>query len=182
MTRIFVVVFAALTVVGLPSVVCAKGDVVRIVIEGQTLPKPLVITDPAIVDKFFIWFGPGAGQPMGSEASLQPGSVLDWHEGIVAERPNGMRSYDVFFYCTYDRSKPGDVLTYVVKYEYDPAAQRGYVHLPGQGAKNFGLNASAVFHGVEGNWFYSSAEWETLVRPFVDRATSQDGGDLAAKR
>jgi len=179
--RIFVVVLAALIIVGLPSAAGAKGDVVRIVIEGQTLAKPLVISDPGIVKRFFIWFGPGAGQPLGSEASLQPGSVLDWHQGVVAQRPKGMRSYDVSFYCTYDRSKP-DQLTYVVKYEYDPAAQRGYVHLPGQGEKNFGLNVSTVFHGVEGNWFYSSAEWETWVRPVVDRATRQDDGALAARR
>jgi hypothetical protein len=92
MTRIFVVVLAALTVVCLPSVACAKGDVVRIVIDGQTLPKPLVISDPGILKRFFIWFGPGAGKPIGSEASLQPGAVLDWHQGIVAQRPNGMRS------------------------------------------------------------------------------------------
>ncbi len=90
MKRIFAVVLASLTVNGLPDVASAKGDLVRIEVKGETLAAPLAITDSAVVRKFFIWFGPGAGQPIGSDASLQPGSFIDWHEGIVADLPKAM--------------------------------------------------------------------------------------------
>lgn len=174
MNRIFAVVLTLLTVGSLPDIACAKGELVRIEVKGETLAAPLAIADSGIVRKFFIWYGPGAGQPIGSEASLQPGSFIDWHEGIVVERPKGMKAYEVSFYCVFNRwSEPGDRLTYVVTYEYDASTQRGYIYLPGPSEKHYGLNVSAVIHDVEGNWFYSSSSWENLVRPLIARASKQ---------
>ena len=174
MERFFVVVFALLTMATLPDVARAKGELVRIEVNGETLTAPLAIADPEVVRKFFIWYGPGAGQPIGSQASLQPGSFIDWHEGIVREPPEGMTSYEISFYCVFNRStEPGDRLTYVVRYEYDASAQRGYIYLPGPSEKYYGLNVSAVIHDVEGNWFHSSSSWESLVRPLIAEASKQ---------
>jgi len=176
-------VFTLLMVGGLPDVACAKGELVRIEVKGETLAASLAITDFEIVRKFFIWYGPGAGQAIGSEASLQPGSFLDWHEGIVVERPKGMKSYEVSFYCVFNRwREPGDRLTYVVRYEYDPSTQRGYIYLPGPNDKYYGLNVSAVVHGVEGHWFYSSSDWESLVGPLIHRGKQASGDDSSVMR
>lgn len=174
MRRIFALVFASLTLSALPIVACAKGDLVRIEVKGEKLTVPLVITDSEILREFTIWYGPGAGQPIASEASLQSGSFIDWHEGIVAERPKGMRSYEVSFYYRFNqRIEPGVQLTYVVRYAYDSATHRGYMYLPGPTDKYYGLNVRAVIHDVEGHWFYSSGSWEELVRPLIAEASKE---------
>src|SRR5262245_52809318 len=80
-----VVALASLAIAAVPLPARAKGDLVRVEIDGETLEGPFAIMDPRIVGELFIWTGPGAGQPIGSEASLDSRSFIDWHDGIVAE-------------------------------------------------------------------------------------------------
>ncbi len=64
---------------------------------------------------------------------------------------------------------------YVVSYAYDPAKKGGYIYLLGpKDGEDYRRNISSIGHSidhpVEGNWFYSSAAWERLVRPLIEKA------------
>jgi hypothetical protein len=162
-----------LTVVGLliasavPLVSFAKGDLVRIEVSGATLSSPLVVADSNILRQFFIWSGPRSGQTTGSPQNVDSRSFIDWHEGIAEHVPKGMASYDVAFFCVFDKREPDGRLTYAVKYAYDAATQRGYIYLPGPGDENYETNVRTIVHDVEGHWFKASRRWETLVVPLI---------------
>ena len=62
-------------------------------------------------------------------------------------------------------------LAYVVSYDYDPSAKRGFVFLPGKGDPFYYVNIGSVgHHGLEGNWFFPTASWEDFVRPLITNA------------
>jgi hypothetical protein len=174
-----------LTVAGLlitstaPLVTYAKGELVRIEVTGPTLSAPLVIADSKVLRQLFIWSGPGAGHPIGSPQSVDSGSFIDWHEGIAIHVPEGMTSYDVSFFCVFDKQHPDGRLTYAVTYAYDAATQRGYIYLPGPREKNYGVNVSAVIHDVEGHWFNASSRWEALVAPLIRGRAVRSANDVA---
>ena len=162
------------------SVPDAKGTLKRIEIKSETPDASLAITDSEILRKFFIWSGPGAGQPIGSEASRRSGSFIDWYQGIVADRPKGLTAYEVSFYCAFGDRESAGRLAYVVRYELDASTQRGYIYLPGPNDKYYGTNVSTVVHDVEGNWFRSSSSWEALVRPLIEQTGKTSPGGSAA--
>lgn len=157
----------------LPMPASAKGPTVKIEISGSTLTAPLEITDASIVRQFSVYTGPGAGGATSSDSANQEGAFIDWPKGMLAERPKGMQSYDVKFYCARARA-PHDVhIGYTVTYAYDHSRKGGYIYLPGPRDERAKLN-TAVYHGVEGNWFRASSEWERLVRPLVEKAAAGD--------
>jgi len=51
-------------------------------------------------------------------------------------------------------------------YEIGPDSDHGYIYLPDFSDPNY--RNGLIYHGVEGNWFYSSASWEALVRPIIE--------------
>ena len=70
----FAVVLSVVFVTTTSSLLLAKGDKVKIIIESADLPAPIQITDPA-VRRFNIWSGPGT-------------SAFDWSQGFIIDWPN----------------------------------------------------------------------------------------------
>lgn len=103
---------------GLLAMLCvppafAKGETVKIVIEGGDLKAPIETTDRAVLTKFNVWSG------ISTYSDDGPGFIVDWAKGIVAGPPAGLPRYQVSFYAKLST----DRLAYVVFYEYDPATK-----------------------------------------------------------
>jgi hypothetical protein len=144
-----------------------KGAITKIVLEGQTPQLALEIDDPAILDRFTIWSGPGVGGwdmlrtiPKAEDAKF----IVDWTQGIVTDPPRNALRYLVRMYIE-GRESPRD--TYEVEYVIDRTDNAGYVYLPGQ-HDDFGhWNTFQIYRGVEGRWFRASRDWEEMVRPLL---------------
>lgn len=162
----------------------AKGRMLRIEISGGTLVSPLQVTDQQRLEEFVFWDGPGM-----NDATLQnaePGSIIDWKTGIVAQPPAGLQRYEVSFYlmaCARDDPAPRDgkhpcaevpVLAYVVFYEYDASSKRGFVYLPGDGDGRDleAIDSSTIWRGpgVAGHWFRATNPWADFVGPLIAKA------------
>jgi hypothetical protein len=157
---------AASVLAGFPVVVAAKANLSKIVVRSEGLSTPLEITDPSVLRSFTIWYGPGVR--MNSEPNYldpeKPGpTFIDWIRKGSTERPGGLVRHEVVFVM----ERPGVRAEYVVQYEFKPGAEGGYIYLPGRGDPHGPENVRLIFHGVEGQWFHSSALWEKLVRPRV---------------
>lgn len=181
-----ILALALLVMLSIAETASAKGKTVRIEITGASLATPLEITDAAILGRFNIWNGPGVevrdanGRPI-PEDEERSGAFIDWRRGIVSIQPSALESYHVVFYHEFREHMHESVAAdrtpeprYVVRYAYDPAADGGYIYLPGRkdgdAAKR---NWSLMYHpGVEGNWFHSAPAWEQLVRPLIEKAVA----------
>jgi hypothetical protein len=154
--------FTALTASLVPLILAvqlsAKGDTVRIKIEGGGLAAPIEITDPEVAGRFHVWSGAGTGSNKGQ------GLIVDWSRG-VAEPPKGVQIYEVSFVTT--RRNPS---TYVVRYIIDPTTNVGYVYIPGRMDAGYWDNVSLIFRGVEGNWLHAWDEWEKVAHPVIAKA------------
>ena len=169
----------SLAILALPILAWPKGETIQFDIDGSDLATPIEMTDPAIVSKFSIWNGPGVstssyGVP-DPPAYLDPnrpvGRFIDWPEGIVETRPEGLDRYQVTFRISSRGNAPHSIRSYKVLYEFGPDSDQGYIYLPDSSDPNY--RNGLIYHGVEGNWFYSSASWEALVRPVIE--SSIDG-------
>jgi hypothetical protein len=150
---------------GLLTMLCvspafAKGETVKIVIEGGDLKAPIETTDRAVMTKFNVWSG------MSTYSDDGPGFIVDWAKGVVADPPAGLPRYQVSFYAKLNT----DRLAYVVFYEYDPATKKGYVYLPGYKEPWYSLNVGTCYRQVEGHWFSTWNGWESVARPLIDNA------------
>ncbi len=145
----------------------AKGTTTRIVLTASSLPVPLEITDPKLLDDFVVWAGPGV--EVNGEEQLQ-GFIIDWRTGVIAERPPRLPRYEVSFYVKYPNrplaSQP-EQLAYVVSYEPDLGAGLGYVYLPGRGDERYTLNTRTIFRGREGNWFRATDAWHQAAAKLI---------------
>lgn len=135
----------------------AWGRLFAVEVHEESLAKPLVITDSAIVDELTFWVGPGTGfsefmGPVNLEAS-----IVDWDRGEVTERPDGLATYEVRFLLEPRENPP----TYIVLYEPDPANNSGYIYYTGKGD-------NIVAHGVSGTWRYASHRWNDRVGTAID--------------
>lgn len=151
---------ATLTLLLLPAGAFAdgKGETVRIVIKGEGLSAPVVLSDPAVVSRFNVGSGPGAN--LGD----RPGLIIDWPKG-VADPPKGLRLFEVSFVTA--RTSPD---TYIVQYAIDPVTKRSYVFLPADCDAPYRDNIQLIYHGVEGSWYYTWSEWEKVARPLLEKA------------
>jgi hypothetical protein len=160
------VVFSLLTLFVLPAALAAKGDTVKIVITGAGLGTPLDIKDAGVVE-FDVWSGPGCVHDGVEETE---GFIIDWQKGILADKPTGLRHYEVAFY-TWLKGQPP---VYVVLYDYDPSKEQGFVYLPGQKDDLFRFN-HVMWHGdgYEGHWLSATPAWEQFARPRIAKALSR---------
>ena len=124
MNRLFAV-FAASLLLMAPSQLFAKAETSKITIEGADLKAPIEITDQKVLRDFSVWAGPGTAVN-GTPSSEANAFVINWAQGPVAERPQGLQRYQVSFYA----KLPAERRIYVVFYEFDPATGRGYVCCP----------------------------------------------------
>ena len=157
-----------------------KSDMVLVEISGASLKSPIEITDSRI-QEFNIWAGPGVsvGDGVSSQREETEGFIIDWQAGVAAQRPSGLQHYQVSFYAgcrarsnrNCGAEKPR--LAYVVSYDYDPSAKRGFIYLPGKGDPFYYVNLGSIGHGGrEGSWFFATASWEDFVRPLIADAQS----------
>ncbi len=151
-----------------PSVpLWAKGVTTRVVITASSLPAPIELSDPNLLDDFNVWAGPGV-EVDGIEQSQ--GFIIDWQTGAIAERPAGLPRYQVFFYVKYKNrplaSQP-EQLAYIVSYESDSDAGSGYVYLPGRSDEAYTLNTRSIFRGREGQWFRATAAWHQAATKLI---------------
>ena len=147
----------------LSSSLVAKGPTTRIVIEAPSLAAPLEITDPALLNQFAVWAGPGTSVN-GEESS--EGFIINWRAGVSTKRAVGLPRYEISFYAKYANqplSSQSEHLAYVVWYEPDVNGDRGYVYLPGRGDDTFVLNTGTIFRGREGHWFTATDAWHQMA-------------------
>ena len=155
----------------------AKGPTTRIAIAGDSLTKPIEITDARIVDAFQIWSGPGTTSCIGGRANCADatdGFIVDWSVGVVAGGPAGLQHTKCRSTRPRQARRPGgpERLAYVVGYEYDPVASQGYVYLPGKGEQWYAINVASIYRGREGNWFRGTRAWQDAVVPLIVRRPS----------
>ena len=166
-------VLVALLSLVIPARLFAKGAIIRITIEGADLKTPIEITDFRDfkgVD-YNVWSGPGVS--VNRKAQTEGFIIDDWSQPVT-ERAKGLQRYKVSFYAKF----PGEKLVYVVLYEYDPGAGRGYIYLPGRGDDWYSLNMGTIARGVEGHWYRARTAWDTVVRQLIagDRVTASSTG------
>jgi hypothetical protein len=159
----------------LSAALTAKGETTKITISGGNLAVPVEMHDASVVKAFQIWSGPGTRQCFnGRENCVEGGGtfIVDWSSGEVTQRPSGLAHYEVAFYVTDSRfggPPPPERLAYIVDYEYDPAAARGYVYLPGKGDEHWQLNVASIYRGREGHWYRATQAWLDAVTPLLAR-------------
>jgi hypothetical protein len=155
---------------GAPGIASAKAKTLRIEITGPGLSSPLLFSSPEIVQSFHIWNGPGVrvnGEPVHLDSANQRGHFIDWPRGIANDRPAGMQRFTITFHLDAERAPPYESWSrYVVFYEFDAKKTDGYIYLPLAKDIQPHFN-SAISHGVEGNWFFSTAAWEQRIRTAI---------------
>ena len=147
----------------------AKSETVRITITGDGLSKPVEITDRSILAGINIWSGPGNFKIEGGARIpiIDDGSIL-WSQGVVSGPPKALTRYEVSFYGRF----PEERIMYVLVYEFDSTAMKGYVYLPGRGEKWYEVNVRSILRGVEGHWFNASHDFVETVGSIICKARS----------
>jgi hypothetical protein len=176
MTRILACVFSFIVLWPAGTSLSAKGATLKIVISGADLVAPIAIADPTIIQPFQVWAGAGTQSCVLRVCrEHSEGFIVDWTSGVVADRPSGLQRYIVSFYTTARNAMPHagetplEQPTYVVWYEYDPAAGRGFVYLPGKDDEWYQVNTRAILREREGNWLYATGAWDDVAGPLVAR-------------
>jgi hypothetical protein len=172
-----------LTLLALTIPSWAKGNMVLVEIIGGHLPSTIKITDPKI-DDFNIWAGPGVN---GVGLEQADGFIINWKAGVAAQPRPGLEHYQVAFYAGC-RTIPDDPkclaekprLAYVVLYDYDRKAKRGFVYLPRIKEPWGDLNCGSIYRGndINGHWFHATDTWTSFVEPILDKAAPSVGRGL----
>jgi hypothetical protein len=164
MLKRMLLVFLTFPLIAAIPDVFAKGQTSKITISGADLKTPIEITDPGVLLNFNVWSGLGTSSTSsGVTRQGDTGFIIDWPLGIVTQKPKALARYQVSFYAKF----PDERLVYVVFYEYDPANDKGYVYLPGKTDEWYWINVGSILRGVEGQWFFSSEEWEHVASPII---------------
>src|SRR5262245_35422404 len=154
----------ALIVVLLTASLSAKFATTKVTLTDTASGRSIEVTDPAVLKNFNVWSGPGT-YSNGIEATR--GFIIDWPEGVVSHRPNGLHRYQVTFFVNFDRP-PREEAVYVVFYEFDPSTRQGFVYLPGKGDAEFGRNVRSIIHkDFEGHWFHPTEGWQKAIDPML---------------
>src|SRR4051794_19927056 len=113
------------TLLFLPLVVAfafGKANTSRISLQGDTLAKPIEITDAHLLAQYRVWAGPQ------TSSNEHQSLIVDWAKPALEPLPKLAR-YDVNFYI---REGVASRLVYSVTYVYDPVSGSGYVYIPGK--------------------------------------------------
>ena len=153
---------------------------VLVEIMGGHLPSTIKITDPKI-DDFNVWAGPGVN---GVSLEQADGFIINWKAGVAAQPGPALEHYQLAFYAGC-RSIPDDPkylaekphLAYVVLYDYDRQAKRGFVYLPRIKEPWGDVNGRSIYHGnnIEGHWFHATDVWQNFVAPVLDESATNPG-------
>ena len=142
----------------------AKGVTTRITVRDIATGTTIELTDKSVVERFNVWAGKGTSSAFNGGPSIEgtQGFIIDWPAGAVAQRPQGLRRYEVSFYVMRPRAT-AESLAYVVGYEFDSVSRQGFVYLPGRADEHYRLNVGSIIRDVEGQWFHASREWQAAV-------------------
>lgn len=143
----------------------AKGNTVKIVIQGGKRSKPLVLTGEK-VGEFGIWEGPGVFRNRIEETE---GFIAEWSKGVVSKLPKGLRTYEVSFYIEGDSAEKAS-LGYIVKYAFDPASGESYVYLYSRDEPEALKNRMWHGHRYDGVWLRATPAWASYVNPLLAKA------------
>ena len=147
----------------------AKGTTIRIAIKDIDSGTVSEIRNSSVLDQFHVWAGRGtySGAPDSAKTEGTQGFIIDWMAGVVEQRPDGLRRYEVRFYVAPRRQGAVtaldaslEELAYVVLYENDPSTGQGYVYLPGKTDEHFALNLRSIYRRLEGQWLRASSAWQ----------------------
>lgn len=129
---------------------------VRLDIAGPSLPKPLVVTEPALLELSNVYGGRFLGP-------LTDPVDPDWQRFVV--------SFAVGLRTTYpELALTGIQKTYVVHYARDPGTDEGYVYLPGRGEPGHRLNIGIMLRDEnDGRWHKAGREWAELLNRHLPR-------------
>ena len=169
MKRVIAAAFSLLIVFSATIHVFAKGTTTKVIITSSELQRPTEISDPEVLKNFNVWSGPGtfSSGVEGNEVEGNEGFIIDWASGVVTERPNGLRTFELSFYVRYANrpfAEQTDQLAYIVSYAVDPATGQGYVYLPGKADEPYRLNTKAIYREREGHWFRATGQWQSAFR------------------
>ena len=140
----------------------AKGEPLKIVVQGADLITPIQITDPTVLADIQVLSGKGT---YSNEPRLEePSFIIDWSQGPTAGPSKALPGYEVSFYA----NLPTQRLVYVVLYAFDAVTGQGYVYLPGKDDKNYRLNVHTIICGVEGKWFHSWTGWDAVAERLIE--------------
>jgi hypothetical protein len=134
----------------MPVGALAKGRTAKILIWGGALTSAIEVTDQRILDISNVWTG----------------QFLDRSRGTAKEPPRGLQRYEVSFYIKIADNEVRK--KYVMFYYPNPAAEAGYIYLPGKGETWYSLNVGAILRDEQdGKWSYASPAWEHLIKPMI---------------
>lgn len=135
----------------------AKASTSRITVQNAEGTVLVEITDAHLLSQYRVWAGPHTSS---NEAQSL---IVDWTKP-ASEPPPGLTRYNVGFYVNDGTMSR---LIYSVTYVYDPAAETGYVYIPGKDDPRWQRNVQTIWHGVEGNWFRAWSAWDITVIPML---------------
>jgi hypothetical protein len=159
--------FSLLIIFSATILVFGKGTTTKVMITSAELQRPIEISDSEVLENFNVWSGPGT---FANDVEGNEGFIVDWASGVVTERPNGLRRFELSFYVRYANRPLGertDQLAYIVSYGVDPATGQGHVYLPGKADEPYRLNTKAIYRAREGNCFRATAAWQRAFRNVV---------------
>ena len=148
---------------GLVVPLFAKAATIKVAMTPRDGSPGVVIDDAAALRPFNVWGGRGA---IVNGIEQTGGFIIQWSNGILPDRPRGLKQYEVSFYVE------GGELAYIVDYEWDPASGHGYVYIPGYTDRRYALNGKSILRGgLEGDWFQASPSWQELVNPLLTKSS-----------
>lgn len=147
----------------------AKCQTSELAIRSSKFSAPLIVSGDDTAGQFNIWNGPNVR--MNNEAiHLNPaytqGNFIDWSSGPLAIAPKSEMKFQIAFFCRSDVSSEPRKM-YAVDYSFSPDSIGGFIYLPGQDDSRYALNVSTIAHRVEGSWYRSTDDWETVIRPIL---------------
>jgi len=140
----------------LPLAARANAVTVRLDIAGASLARPLVVTEPALLELSNVF----AGRFLGPLTDPVDPAWQRYIVSFAVER----RTPSPEFALT------GIQKTYVVHYARDPGTDEGYVYLPGRGEPAHRLNIGIMIREQnDGRWHKAGQEWAELLNRHLPR-------------
>ncbi len=181
MPRSFRMQLAATTAIAcvfalLSSGAAAKCLTGRIDIDGDGLTETLSISDERIASRFNVYNGPSvrvSGEPVHLDPDKQDGHFVYWPSGPLEEVIDEGRTYAVSFFCDFNGETHK---LYEVDYRFSPLDEQGYIFLPGRADERYFGNVGTIVHGIEGNWFRSTMQWDRVIRPIIETQAAKPDG------
>lgn len=155
-----------------PGTAIAKCETAEIVVRGPGIGDSLSVPAAEGAAGFNVWNGPRVrinGKAVHLDPAHARGNFVDWRHGPVAAPPDGNSNFRISFLCRFE-APAGVQEIYAIDYSFLPGIDGGYVYLPGRNDARYASNVATIIHGVEGNWYRSTQDWERIIRPILENA------------